>query len=122
MQGSFLCSPQKTESITLADISPVVIARNVLLAHIITSITFDPSNKDDLDYLWDVWYNMEWSSKTLERFLEDVTLLTKTELFSKNVMIPAVKDVDTLKVIWKFWLFSASEMSSDSIKKIRDER
>ena len=70
--------------IHMNDICGSIIARNILIAHIITSHDFDPKNQKDLQYLWDVWYTTQWDDVTSKRFLKDVNLLLTGHLH-KNI-------------------------------------
>lgn len=121
LQSCYLSSPVKIESITLADDSPIVMARNVLFAKIITNSHFDVSNSEDIEYLWDIWYNMEWPAKTLQRFLQDLKDLAEDNI-SPNLKIPSTVDKDHLKTIWGFWISSASEMNPTSMKILHEQR
>ena len=96
-------------------------ARNIFFAKIISDVTFNPNNEDDLQYLWDTCYNMEWSSKTVQRFMKDVTEL-KEGKFSENIKIPVGNDMETLKSIWDFWISTASNIDFNSMQKIQDQR
>ncbi len=96
-------------------------ARNILFAKIISDVSFDPQSEDDLQYLWDIYYNMEWSSKTLQQFQKDVTEL-KEGKFSQKLKIPVAKDMEILKNIWDFWSLSAANIDISLMQKIRDQR
>ena len=96
-------------------------AQNIFFAKIISDVTFNPNNEDDLQYLWDTCYNMEWSSKTVQRFMKDVTEL-KEGKFSENIKIPVGNDMETLKSIWDFWISTASNIDFNSMQKIQDQR
>ena len=43
-----------------SDNASVAIAKNILITHLISSDGFDPKNKVDLSYIWDVWYSFQW--------------------------------------------------------------
>lgn len=96
-------------------------ARNILVAKIITDASFDPQSEDDLQYLWDIHYNMEWSSKTLQQFQKDVTEL-KEGNFSQKLKIPVANDMEILKNIWDFWSLFAANIDISLMQKIRDQR
>ena len=59
---------------------PLVLARNVLILKIISSSDFSIDSKEDMDYVWDLWYNFQWPKSTLLRFREDVQSLIKQGL------------------------------------------
>ena len=63
-------------------------ARNILITHIIVDEDFDPENKEDLQYLWNVWYDFQWTKETtIKRFLKDVNQLLNHQ-WPKNIIIP----------------------------------
>lgn len=99
----------------------MTMARNILFAKIITDIKFDPDSDENLQYLWNIWYNMEWSSGTKERFLRDITDLSKGN-FSDHLKIPAENDMSILKNVWNFWISSVSEMNLTSMQEIHQQR
>jgi len=93
----------------ISDDSEPTIARNILIAHIILSDGFDPLNPTDLQYLWDVWYSLQWNEATKKRFIKDVKqLLAGLWTNSQIIKIPDAKGVEQLKQICSFWLETAS--------------
>lgn len=111
----------KVKNITLTDSLPAAVARNILFLKVISSSSFDPSCVDDLQYLWSVWYNIEWTSKTLSRFLKDVSELAKSELPSM-IQVNDTEDVNQLKVIWSTWIEIASAMDFEFKEQVLKER
>ena len=41
----------------VTDVNPAVIARHILILTVASSKNFDPENKEDLGYVWDLLYN-----------------------------------------------------------------
>jgi len=120
VQSTSLCSNQRIANITVTDMSAMTMARNVLFAKIITDVKFNPARDEDLQYLWNIWYNMEWSSATKERFLKDIKELSSC--FSENLKIPVENDLSVLKNIWKFWVSSVSEVNLTTMQQIHKQR
>ena len=48
------------------DSSMTIIARNILLTNIVSSLDFNPDNEGDMAYIWDIWYNATWPESTLK--------------------------------------------------------
>ena len=111
----------KVKSVTLTDSLPAAVARNVLFLKVISSSSFDPSCVDDLQYLWSIWYNIEWTSKTLSRFLKDVSELAKSELPSM-IQVTDKEDISKLKAIWSTWIEIASAMDFEFKEQVLKER
>jgi len=55
------------------DVDSVVIARNIVLLEIISSI--NPDNLGDIEYLWDVWYNIALTQRHYVRLQETLKKL-----------------------------------------------
>jgi uncharacterized protein YfkK (UPF0435 family) len=106
--------------ITLTD-SVVTVAKNIFILKVINNESFDEENLEDLHYLWDVLYNMEWSEATLQRFLNDVTSLCEGNL-PKNVKVPEQSHTTLLKKTWSSWMSSASNMDPSFFQKIQSQR
>lgn len=120
LNTSSLNTQHKVESITLTDESTLVFSRNVFLARVICCEAFDPSNQNDIEYLWDICYNMEWPEKTLKRFLQDLQTFDEKSLTS-SITIPSSDDKITLKKVWDFWKLS-SETNPSSIQILHEQR
>ena len=67
-------------SIHLHQSCSVSFARNVLILEVISSPSFDVSSDEDVNYLWDLWYNAEWPDITCIRFVRDVETLCERDL------------------------------------------
>ncbi len=85
-QATTCKNPQKLE-IHLNDFHPSVLARNIIILKIVSASDFNPDNNEDLGFLWDVWYNMDWPEETRKRFLSVVKELMNEKL-PDNVSIP----------------------------------
>ena len=87
----------------------MVSARNVLLLYIVLSNGFDPENTDNLDYLWTVWYSLQWTEDTRKRFIKDVEqLLSKNWTINGKVNISELEGVVVLKKMLSSWQDMAS--------------
>jgi len=72
--------------IHINDASLSVIARNILILKIISCPKFDPNDDDDMDYVWDIWYNTTFSHSTTKRFMEDVKSLLDSPLPANSII------------------------------------
>ena len=99
-------------------------ARNILILKVISAPDFDAENKEDIAFLWDLWYNVEWPISTHERFKSVLKKLLDNEL-PDNVVIPKSNYLITLRTIWSTWSSTSSKTKSESdlfMKKIQRER
>ena len=98
--------------IHLADDNNYIVARNILLANIMLSDNFNPSEIDDMDYLWSLWYS-EWTDSTRLRFIEDVKKLFKQQWGQANENQHSIildKDArQSLNSVLRSWLLSATK-------------
>ena len=96
-------------------------ARNVLILEIISSHDFD--NSEDVDYLWDLWYNFEWPKSTLQRFEKDLKRLINRGL-PNNCFAFQSSQVDDLKEIFLSWQTSLANKLTIPVemKTFRNER
>ena len=106
--------------LTLTD-SVATVAKNIFILKVINNECFDEENPDDLHYLWDVLYNMEWSKATLQRFLNDITWLCEGNL-PKNVKVPEPSETSLLKKTWSNWISTASNMDTSCFQNIKSQR
>ncbi len=104
---------------------PVSLARNVLILKVISATDFNTDCPEDLTYLWDLWYNLEWPKSTLERFIDDVKSLINNELSEDISFAPDSYKFDEMQGILQDWLSSATEnrvTESSRRKKILMDR
>lgn len=66
--------PASVEMLEIHMSSSVIIlmARNLLLTHVMLSSNFDPACHEDMDYLWSIWYSYQWSEAIRNRFVSDL--------------------------------------------------
>ena len=100
------------------DSSMTIIARNILLTNIISSLDFNPDNEGDMAYIWDIWYNATWPESTLKRFLNDVENLLNEPL-PANIIISDSQHLEALQSVWTEWL---TFIHSSSIEDILAQR
>ena len=113
------CSDAYPElDIHLSDGSDSIVARNYLIAHVMLSDTFDPSSPTDLQYLWDLWYGLQWDDITRKRFVKDCKLLIGNQA-TNSYIIPHGADFNKKYIkILTIWLGTACNMNSTEIQTI----
>jgi hypothetical protein len=77
-------------------------ARNILITHTILSDNFNPSK--DMDYIWDLWYSLQWNNFTRQRFARDVKTLMDIQWEKITHIFLDANDVKELKGILATWL------------------
>ena len=100
--------------------SVMIIARNVLILKTVHHPDFNVKNETDLKYLWDVWYNLEWSKATCSRFIQSVTELCNGHLPENCVVSKG--DLKKLLSVWHSWITKASEINHQKMETIKRER
>ena len=104
LTGSQLSDAYKKLNIHLNDDYDFVTARNILIIYIMLSDDFDPSNPVDIDYIWDVWYSLQWTEDTRQRFLKHVEqLLSAGWAESGRINIPDSQGVEIFKTALNSW-------------------
>ncbi len=116
--GGGIVKHQVDQNIHINDASLSVIARNILILKIISSSQFDPNDDDDMDYVWDIWYNATFTHSTTKRFTKDVRSLLDDPL-PTNSIIPKSSYLEELKAIWIEWLW---RFKSASVGHVLAER
>ncbi len=111
--------------IHLNDQNHSVLARNLLLLKVISDVdTFNPDKEEDITFLWDVWYNLEWSEHTVKRFHRVLENLLSGVL-PKNVSVPNSSHLESLREIWKVWASVISQKKCQSkslVEKVQKDR
>ena len=110
--------------IHMNDISPAVVARNITILKIISAPDFNPDNKEDFAFVWDIWYNLEWPEITRKRFQQTMKDLLN-DLLPQEISIPKTIQRQMLKDVWSSWLLTSLESefkASLFMKKIDEER
>ena len=80
-----------------------IVARNILMLHIISN-GFNPDNPTDVQYLWDVWFGLQWKEATRKRFIKDVNQVMTGQWTASHINIPDPEGVKQLNKICSFWL------------------
>ena len=99
--------------------------RNILLAHIMLSESFDPTNPVDIQYLWNVWYSFKWNSSTRKRVLRDINYLltVKWHQATDSRLVVSPEDVSQFKKVLHSWLkFSSTDANSGTNVNISQQR
>ena len=105
------------------DDSASILARNILIVHIVNSDGFDPTNPNDLQYIWDVWYSLQWNEVTKKRFIKDVKQMLAGQWAASRIIIQEPGDVEVLNKVCIFWLNTAiNKLGPSQIKEIVIER
>ena len=86
----------------------VVLARNLLILKVISATGFNVHSQEDVNYLWDLWYNLQWSKSTLERFIEDVKSLIENGLPEEHCYSLDSSQLQDMKDIFQDWLSSST--------------
>ena len=112
----------KNVHIHLNDKNSLVLARNILILKVISDEDFDTAKDDDIAFLWDLWYNLEWPESTEKRFMKAVRELLDGKL-PENVVIPNRSHLELLVKVWCGWisLFSKTHCKR-FIESIQKER
>ena len=95
LQATKTKDPHNVE-IHLNDCYSSVLARNVIILKIISAHDFNPDDTEDFDFLWDVWYNIDWPEKNRKRFVSVVKELID-EILPENVSIPNKDHLEKFK-------------------------
>ena len=101
------------------NLSPVVIARHILILKIVSDENFFPENEEDLGYLWNLLYDATWPQSTLHRFIEDIKSLLNDPL-PGNIAIPEMS-IAAVKEIWGDWLSMIKTISVADVLASRYE-
>ena len=99
--------------IHLNDMNPSIVARNIVMLKIISARDFNTEKDEDLNFLWDIWYNATWPEITRKRFLGVLKDLMNEKL-PQNVIIPEGSHLQSVKKIWSAWRKSISENHFES--------
>ena len=106
--------------IHLNEVNPSILARHITILKIISTAGFNPVKHEDMTFLWDVWYNVEWPETTRARFNLVMGDLINGKL-PKNFVIPNLKQLECLKEVWRAWYSFSSKTQTESdffMKKI----
>ena len=107
--------------IHLSDSNDQIVARNILINHVIRSSEFNPKKPNDIQYLWELWYGFQWNDITKRRFIQDVKKLMAGQ--TDPSFIPHGNNFNQqLKKILKSWLDTINSMSKQRMKKIKNQR
>lgn len=105
--GSKASSAIQQLNIHLNQCCPLSFARNILILEVISSPSFDTNNAEDINYLWDLWYNLHWPESTFLQFKKDVeNLMSEMDLTVKYDLTSS--QLNDLKDIFTGWLEALS--------------
>ena len=124
LTGSKLSSAYQELNIHLSNDVNIITARNFVIAHILVSEDFDPGSPADIDYLWNVWYSLQWTEDTRKRFLKDVQQLLSSDLTEvSRINIPDTEGIEIIKDMLGSWREMASAtLIPETAKYILEER
>ena len=97
-------------------------ARDLLVAYIMLSQDFVPTNLTDMKYLWDVWYSSQWNEATRARFVIDVKKLSKGQWVTCPIAVPHQENANKLKEIFQMWLKNAFNISARLVMILKEGR
>ncbi|EFX65966.1 hypothetical protein DAPPUDRAFT_116814 [Daphnia pulex] len=106
------------------DVHPAVLARNIIILKIISAPDFNPNDIEDISFLWDVLYNMDWPEVTRKRFLSVIKDLLDNKL-PDEVVIPKRTDIEMFMALWETWQSVSSTTVFESkilLKKVQKQR
>ncbi|XP_067033885.1 uncharacterized protein [Acropora muricata] len=102
----------------LNDYDPTIVARNAVILDVVGSINADVA--EDLDFLWNIWYNMALSESDYIRLQKVLSVLAERKFDSVDQSVLRFGDSTVFKEcqdIWKDW----KGLDLD-IKKVKQER
>ena len=102
-------------SFHLNDHDPSILARNVIILEIVRSI--HPDNELDIEFLWNLWYNLALSGEELKRLQAILKNLTSPKYVSKVVQYGSKVVFTECLQIWNDWL--GLELNSDDVSTQR---
>ncbi|XP_015757149.1 PREDICTED: uncharacterized protein LOC107336596 isoform X1 [Acropora digitifera] len=88
----------------LNDYDPTIVARNAVILDVVGSINADVA--EDLDFLWNIWYNMALSESDYIRLQKVLAVLAERKFDSVDQSVLRFGDSTVLKEcqdIWKDW-------------------
>ena len=83
------------------DFDPVVVARNVIILQIANFI--DPEIPEDVDFLWNVWYNMALSEDHYQRLLKVMDDLIYHNNFENGIKFGTDEAKEECRRVWHDW-------------------
>ncbi|MEW5308484.1 MAG: hypothetical protein WDW38_000440 [Sanguina aurantia] len=118
----------------LNDSNDAVLARAALLLSVVQRM--DPGSASEVEYLWDITYNLNWSSSsnTAERFAADVTRLLdgdlgcctvaeagKDPISASNDTFEERPNLEALRSIWSYWLRALETAEVHEVQQRRSD-
>lgn len=104
-------------------VSPDRFLKEVLFLNILLADAFDPTNPNDIQYLWDVYYSFQWNKQTKSRFIKDVWELKNGRLsVDDKIVISDPIIILELEQTCNLWLDLISNTSADHIQSFVEER
>jgi len=101
----------------LNDYDPSIVARNAIIIEIVTQI--NPDVPGDVDFLWDVWYNMTLSEPHHDRLRQVISSLAERKFDGDDGVFnfQNTKSQQECHDIWKDWM----DLDLD-VKQVKEER
>ena len=106
-------------SFHINDYDPSVVARNVVILELVDTI--NPDVADDIDFLWNVWYNMTLSKAHIDRLREVLTSLIERNFDGDKSFLKFQASGNVLQEcrnIWIDWM----ELRLNDIHSVKRER
>ena len=96
-------------------------ARNILILKIISARHFNPDDQEDISFLWDVWYNAEWTEITRHKALKVLKELLDG-ILPKNVTVNQMNQLQSLKEVWTTWSSDITAANNQSELELLQEK
>ena len=93
-------SKPKSLTFHLNDVDDVLLARNTVLLQIVTKI--DPCKREDVEFLWNVWYDLNLSEDNLQRLKAVLTNILEYPL--EGLTFESQECSSAVKTVVKQWL------------------
>lgn len=101
----------------LNDHDPSIIARDVIILETVRSI--DPNCDFDVDFLWNLWYNLSLSSNELKRLQTILQTLSSPKEDDVKSQFGSVTLFTKCVRIWKDWLHLELDIDNVSLQRRR---
>ena len=99
------------------DFDPVVVARNVIILQIASCI--DSEKPEDIDFLWNVWYNMALSEDHYRRLLKVMDDLICHNNFENGIKFGTDESKEECRRVWRDWATVTSSVDDVRIERRR---
>jgi hypothetical protein len=87
-------------------------------------LDFETKNDEDVSFLWDVWYKMDWPEQTQHRFKLVLRDLLDNNLPENITITYDSQSLENIRTVWlSWWLFvGLSTLEAQSARKLLLEK